>query len=66
MQRVREGGEVPVAEEVDAMVGAAACAVEGEAEAAEGGETKVFVVGAYVGGRGWGEGSLAGVGEEGG
>lgn len=64
-QGVRQSGQVPVPEEVDAVIGRAAGAGEGEGEARESVQTEVFVIRADVGGRGRGEGGEAGVGEEG-
>jgi hypothetical protein len=57
---------VPGADEVDAGVAAAACALEVEGKAAESALDDVFVVGAYIGRRGRGEAAAGRMGEEGG
>lgn len=58
--------KVPGPQEIDAGVVAAADAVQGEGEAAQGLLHEVFVVRAYVGCAGWGKCDALGVGEKGG
>lgn len=57
---------MPVTEEIDAEIGGAADACEGEEKTAEYRGAEVFVVGTCVDGGGEGKGGACGVDEEGG
>ena len=61
---IREEGKSPMPKEIDASVGAAACASRGETEMGKGVEAGIFVMGADVGGRSGGERGTGGVGEK--
>jgi hypothetical protein len=55
-----------VAEEVDAVIVAPACACESEVEACQGGLYEVFIVSTDVDCGAWGKVGLFGIGDEGG